>query len=142
MTTMNHPSKTEPLPAFPRAMLALFFAVFPFGVGWALLFYLWLGSFDEFGPPPLFFRMMGSFIGLAFVLFGTVLIYGTLRASGLSSLRGQSVSEARGAAEGAAGSLVYECPRCGAPLASAADVSPSGDAKCHHCGAWFNARSQ
>src|SRR5262249_13456099 len=44
----------------------------------------------------------------------------------------------RGAA--ASSPSVRECPRRGAPLADATDISPSGEAECQHCGAWFNVR--
>jgi DNA-directed RNA polymerase subunit RPC12/RpoP len=126
---------------FPRIMLALFFTVFPLGVGLVLLFYLWFGSFGEFGAPPPFFRAMGSLIGLAFVAFGAMLVYGSLKVRG-SSLMADVARLTHDLPKGVEGQAVYDCPRCGAPLAGSADVSPSGDAKCHHCGSWFNVRAK
>ena len=32
----------------------------------------------------------------------------------------------------------YHCDHCGAALADASDVSPSGDFKCTYCGNWSN----
>jgi len=32
----------------------------------------------------------------------------------------------------------YHCDHCGAALADASDVSPSGDFKCTYCGKWSN----
>jgi hypothetical protein len=136
-------SKPHTASAFPKLMLALFFAIFPFGVGLALLVFLWSGGHDEFGAPPLFFRVMGSLIALAFVGFGATLIYGTLAMRGPASFAARAASLASQAAKGAsAHSLARDCPRCGAPLADAADVSESGDTKCQHCGSWFNVRGK
>ncbi len=43
--------------------------IIPFGIGVTLLCFLWFGE-DGFHSPPLFFKVFGSFIALAFVMFG------------------------------------------------------------------------
>jgi hypothetical protein len=130
--------ETDRPSAAPRIFLALLFTFFPLGVGVALLVHLWLTPLGEFGAPPLFFRVMGSLIALAFVAFGGMLVYGALRLQRPGSLGGGVAALLRRGVEATGGARRYECPRCGAPLAGSADVSPSGDAKCQHCGSWFN----
>ena len=62
----------------PRLM-----GIVPLGIGLTVLGFLWLTPFNEFGSPPLFFRVFGSFIALAFVLTGVGFI------AGPSLVRGQ-----------------------------------------------------
>ncbi|AMV21047.1 hypothetical protein [Planctomyces sp. SH-PL14] len=123
--------------------------IVPLGIGLTVLGFLWLTPFNEFGSPPLFFRVFGSFIALAFVLQGGAMVYGRLpmnaealrkamdlvRQGGPPTEPGTGV----GASQGAAG---YRCPNCGASIAEGADVSPSGDVKCDHCRRWFNIHRQ
>ncbi|HYE17248.1 MAG TPA: hypothetical protein VEA69_02330 [Tepidisphaeraceae bacterium] len=110
------------------------------GIGITVLIFLWAAPFDEWGSPPLFFRVFGSFIALMFVLVG-----GTV---GLTAVRGKPASPMRwlGAKPPVAepGPRVggYSCPHCAAPLGAGADVSPSGDVKCTFCGRWFNVHRQ
>ena len=79
---------------------------------------------------------------VAFVAFGAMLVYGTLKIRGPSSLASAVARLAHDPRQGAEGRAVYDCPRCGAPLGCSADVSPGGDAKCPHCGSWFNVRAK
>ena len=50
--------------------------LFPLGIGLTVLGGLWLAPFGEFHSPPLFFRIFGSIIALAFVTFGAVALSG------------------------------------------------------------------
>lgn len=131
---------------FPRMM-----AIVPFGIGMTVLIGLWGGGM---GNPPLFFRVFGSFIALAFVMTGV----GIFVAAGkigdprrmAESLR--EMTKDLSANQTVAGSAVepaeetkpkvgYDCPNCGAALGTEADVSPSGDVKCGYCERWFNIHS-
>lgn len=129
------------------------FGIIPFGIGVTVLGFLWLTPFDQFGSPPLFFRVFGSFIALGFVMFGVAAFAsgGLIKGQG-EQLRGmmQGLAEsARGGIERPSRSpeestaeaepkVGYDCPSCGAALGTDCDVSPSGDAKCQYCKRWFN----
>ena len=114
------------------------------GIGLTVLIFLWGAPFDEFGSPPLFFRVFGSFIALAFVLVGGGTFLGILLSGNVSGNRPSAMSDSpeEGAADGALsqpeGALQYRCPNCGAPLEGDLEVSPHGDAKCMFCKGWFN----
>jgi hypothetical protein len=114
------------------------------GIGLTVLTFLWGAPSGEFGSPPLFFRVFGSFIALAFVVVGGTTFVAAI--SGGRSLAetptptGKAFSEEPGSENGvnARDSLQYSCPNCGAPLVDKIDVSPHGDAKCTYCHGWFN----
>ena len=118
------------------------------GIGIAVLIFLWSAPFGQFGSPPLFFRVFGSFIALAFVLIGGGQFVMTAFGGGpigqtqqmVDALRDQGVEV--DAAADAPRKAAYACPGCGAPLAAGADVSPHGDVKCSYCGQWFNVHSR
>lgn len=114
---------------------ARLFGIIPLGIGLSVLGLLWLTPFNEFGSPPLFFRIFGSFIALPFLFIG-----GALLAAKRSALKNASfrVGAAPPSLDSAAGSVGYQCAHCGAALDKEADVSPHGDVKCAHCGRWFN----
>ena len=129
-------------------MLKLF-AIVPLGIGLSVIGFLWFTPFDQFGSPPLFFRVFGTFVALPFVFIGVA----GLRASSLSSHE-QLIQRARDMAESlsqadivppsppqATSSAGYVCPSCNAPIGTGDDVSPHGDVKCSHCGRWFNVHS-
>lgn len=107
-------------------------AVFGFvfgGIGLTVIFHLWTES--GFGEPPLFFKLFGSFIALAFVAMGGTLF--------LSAFKGPTAeSGADSAPTPVAPGVGYTCPSCGARLGEDADVSPKGDVKCGYCRKWFN----
>ncbi|MGZ0172849.1 MAG: hypothetical protein ACKVHE_25215 [Planctomycetales bacterium] len=132
---------------FPRMM-----AIVPFGIGMTVLIGLWGGGM---GNPPLFFRVFGSFIALAFVMTG-VGIFTTAGKLGDPRRMAQSLQEMQKElaanqpeadsspaqpADAAAPKVGYDCPNCGAALGKEADVSPSGDVKCGYCERWFNIHS-
>ena len=115
--------------------------LFPLAIGLTVLGGLWLAPFGEFHSPPLFFRVFGSIIALAFVTFGAVALSGKALqpTHKVQELIQQTQREQQGS--GPAGTATvgnYQCPGCAAPLADEADVSPLGDTKCAHCDRWFN----
>jgi len=107
------------------------------------------------GNPPLFFRMFGSFIALAFVMTGIGIFVGAGKLSDPHRLAQslQEITKDIAANQPVAGSakndsateakpqVGYDCPNCGAALGKQADVSPSGDVKCGYCERWFNIHS-
>jgi DNA-directed RNA polymerase subunit RPC12/RpoP len=110
--------------------------IIPLGIGLTVLGFLWLTPFNEFGSPPLFFRIFGSFIALGFVLFGGGMIAVSFRARGVGlPPAGDAGTQTAPPQTGAVG---YQCAHCGAALGENSDVSPHGDVKCAHCGRWFN----
>ena len=136
-------------PPTGRFIGAVFGFVF-FGIGVTVLILLWGAPFGEFKSPPIFFRIFGSFIALAFVAMGGTLCVASITGrGGLGSRRGlrggysSDGATSRPALDAAARSD-YHCPHCGAPLADGANVSPHGDARCSYCkgsgGARFHVR--
>ncbi len=99
------------------------------GIGLTVIGFLWMSrGFEE---PPLFFKLVGSFIALTFVAMGGLLFFSSIGkrplASGAPVVPSHSTSGSG-----------YTCPACGARLGEAADVSPRGDVKCGYCRKWFN----
>lgn len=112
------------------------------GIGLAVLGFMWgfLGgdAFGGFGGPPLFFRIFASLIALPFVAIGGAALIAAITGKAIASTTAgiaQGIATRSSASPAAA---CYECPQCGSPLADRSDVSPHGDAKCGHCGSWFN----
>lgn len=101
-------------------------------IGLSVIVFLWSAPFDEFGSPPLFFRVFGSLIGGVFVLVG---FSGAVL--GPQMRRGRTRGRGAGSSAGSKGGG-YTCPNCGAGLGKGADVSPSGDVRCSFCERWFN----
>ena len=123
-----------------RFIGAVFGLIF-LGIGLTVIGFLWSAPFGEFGSPPLFFRIMGSFIALAFVTMGGATAYAAItgklqKQHSLShDARPQNGGLERSPAPVKDG---YSCDNCGATLDSSAEVSPHGDVKCDHCDRWFN----
>jgi hypothetical protein len=122
-----------PVPQLPPAGPARFLgAVFGFvfgGIGLTVIIALWsVRGFDE---PPLFFKLFGSFIAIAFIAAGATVFVGAFKGQLPPS---GAISPEQPAAPGAG----YDCPACGARLGEGADVSPKGDVKCGYCRKWFN----
>jgi hypothetical protein len=131
------PANAPPAARFIGGVFGFVFA----GIGLTVLAFLWGSSFDEFGSPPLFFRVFGSFIAVAFVAVGGGTLYSMLRGGRVAPgapLEPDAI-QANAPVASAGG---YQCPNCGAPLGAGADVSPSGDAKCSFCKSWFNIHRQ
>lgn len=142
---MNDDSQNPNLNGGIGRLVGTVFGLIFLGIGLTVIGFLWGAPFGQFGSPPLFFRIVGSFIALAFVTMGGATAYGaftgkvpnaatsrlgaTQRENAAASTRPSADSSSR---EG------YSCDRCGAPLTSSADVSPHGDVKCTHCDGWFN----
>jgi hypothetical protein len=124
------------------------FGIAFFGIGLTVLGFLWLTPFDQFGSPPIFFRIFGSFIAMVFVAVGGATAYGAIFAKSsplmpsIDDLRTKLAQAASTAQRSAPDSPIggYVCPHCGAPLQARTEVSPSGDVKCPFCSAWFNVR--
>lgn len=130
-------------------------AIVPFGIGMTVLIFLWSAPFGAFHSPPLFFRVFGSFIALAFVMTGIGIFVGAGKI-GDPRRMAQSLQEMSKGFQGnhppadstttpsddaPATKVGYDCPNCGAALGREADVSPSGDVKCGYCERWFNIHS-
>ena len=106
------------------------------GIGVAVIIFLWSAPFGAFGSPPLFFRIFGSLIAVAFVAMG-----GTVAVAAIKGVRPNLPLAGRFRQAGrqhASGQSKFACPRCSAPLSDQVDVSPHGDVKCTHCESWFN----
>ena len=96
-----------------------------------------------FGSPPPLFRLMATLIGIAFVAAGGGAVCKILQGLCGDTPEMPSTPEASAESEGKPATtpppdVRYVCPRCGAPLADKADVSPHGDVKCGYCTTWFN----
>src|SRR4051794_1923454 len=135
------PSRRISLPEPPgpfRFVGAVFGFVFG-GIGVCFLFLMWGGDSDFV---PVAARIFGSLIAMAFVAFGGVMIFTSIKGSSMASIELPDIADAPrdGAAPPTVASSVagYVCPRCGAALGAKADVSPMGDVKCPFCGQWFN----
>lgn len=124
-------SAHAPLPQGPPRFLGMLFGFVFAGIGVTVLGFLW--SLDGFGAPPLFFKIFGSFIALAFVGVGGGLFYSAFKnkprdASAFSSANAGSMALGKN----------YSCPSCGSRLGAQSEVSPKGDVKCSYCAKWFN----
>ncbi len=99
-------------------------------VGITVIVFLWSQPFGQFGSPPLFFRIVGSFIGIIFVAVGFGgAFFGASQAKLMDRLR--SIRPGGNPQwRGHKGASSYICPGCSAPLKEGADVSQSGDVKC------------
>ena len=124
------------------------FGVFGFafaGIGITILGFLWLTPFDQFGSPPLFFRIVGSFIALVFVAMGrttfvAAILGKRLQPSGadFDQFNATKMEDAANAPAAPLSPFNYCCSNCGAKLGKESDVSPLGDVKCTFCNQWFN----
>ncbi len=113
---------------FVGAVFGLAFA----GIGLSIIGFLWTAR--GFGAPPLFFKMVGSFIALVFVAVGGTAFVSALKGrSPESAARNVQPLQPPDSLGGG-----YVCPGCGARLGEDADVSPKGDVKCGYCRKWFN----
>ena len=108
--------------------MLLFISIFGFA-GIAMLVFLW-GAGDGFDSPPLFFRVFGSLIAMAFILMGFGMPISLLRmGKSIGKLLDETMPKPPPSQPG--------CPNCGANLGTA-EVSPSGDVKCSYSKGWFN----
>ena len=130
----------DPMGKFIGGAMGLIFA----GIGVTVLVFLWGMPFGEFGSPPVFFRIFGSFIALAFVVIGgsmpLAVFVGT---SAVNKFMNNTIDQNESLDEEITGNIQtsYTCQRCGAPLGNDAEVSPHGDVKCAYCSVWFNIHS-
>jgi hypothetical protein len=124
---MNAPKL--PTPRLPLFAL-IFMSMFGF-IGVAVLIFVWSGRGDF---PPLIFRLVASFIAIAFMAMG----FGAPISAILHRTRNTESQAAIATAEpGEPPRKGYKCPNCGAGLGTQ-EVSPSGDVKCTYCHKWWN----
>ncbi len=116
----------------PPIFILFFFSIFGF-IGLTVIISLWTA--DGFGAPPTFFKIFGSFIGLAFMAMGFGMPISALMNKGKLSVPTEAVSNSSQQKRPAPGT--YDCPNCGANVGEA-EVSPSGDLKCSYCNEWWN----
>jgi hypothetical protein len=130
----------DPIGKFIGGGVGLIFA----GVGLTVLVFLWTSS--GFGAPPLFFRVFGSFIALAFVLIGGGSFLAAVGGKQIFTPPNDLAAGDEGSSEPApsapADPLKLSCPRCGATVSDGAEVSPHGDVKCSYCQSWFNVHAK
>ena len=122
-----------------RILMGVFGMVFA-GAGLCMLGLIWGGDSDDV---PIYGKLFGSLICVAFLAFGGFAVFGAFvggRKGMMSPLSEAIQARMKEGAAAAAGS--YVCPSCGAALGEKADVSPMGDVKCTHCGRWFNVHKQ
>ena len=119
-------TKTSPAGAFiVDFALGAFFC----SLGVTMLKTPWIGI-------PWLFRFWGGLIAFACLAVGLIMVFGSMVRQ---ILRNRDARDARAqTAVDAPVNSGYACPNCGAPLASAADVSPLGDVRCGYCQQWFN----
>lgn len=142
----SSPDNMPQVPTPPGAkFMGLIFGVVFGGIGLTvLIFMIFAGS--GFGSPPLFFRIVASFIALAFIGVGGTTVYGMIRAlknkGNTFEFPPNETHTTRSGSPQAppspGGPKQYSCPSCGAPLGADLEVSPHGDAKCSFCSRWFN----
>lgn len=136
----QHPLR--PALAAGRFIGAMFGLVF-FGIGLTVIGVMWFAS-DGFGSPPVFFKLIASFIALGFVAMGGTLAASAIFGGGMLARHGEAIGQAMREAKSCQPSMSpttpagYGCPHCGAALAEKAEVSPMGDTRCAFCGQWFN----
>ena len=132
------PAPNEQAPLAFRVFFGMFSGLFG-AIGLTVLGFLWGAPWNEFGSPPLFFRIFGSFVALGFVMFSAFGIYSAVTAQvkprGFRSRQTPSLDSSTDASDDS-----YGCPSCGAGLSAGDEISPSGDVKCSHCNNWFNVR--
>ncbi|MBL4885595.1 MAG: hypothetical protein JKY95_13815 [Planctomycetaceae bacterium] len=116
------------------------------GIGLSLFAFMWLTPFNQFGSPPLFFRVFASLIAIPFMAIGFTGLYSAITGTGAMTkhhlLHGQIMRAAmKNMKDQTAGKpgppTQLACPSCGAPRSSE-EASPSGDVKCAHCQRWYN----
>jgi len=121
---MNAPK--PPLPR-PPIFVLVFMSMFGF-IGLTLLIFVWSQAGDF---PPLIFKLVASFIAIAFMAMGFGAPITMLKARGDWSSTSAPEVPTEPPVKG------YRCPACGAGLGQQ-EVSPSGDVKCSHCQQWWN----
>lgn len=108
--------------------MLVFMSMFGF-IGLAMLLFVWTQTDRDF--PPLIFKLVASFIAIAFMAMGFGAPISALKrrlmADGASTAEPPAPPPTRG----------YQCPHCGAGLGQQ-EVSPSGDVKCSYCQKWWN----
>jgi len=128
------------VPTAIRVLFGTFGLIFA-GIGVTVIANLWFGEMGEGAPT--FFKIVGSFISLAFIAMGGTFAFSALFGGGILAKEQQDLAATAKFTQEmehpsvAAGPGNYVCPACGGKL-TRADVSPLGDVKCEFCGSWFN----
>jgi hypothetical protein len=139
---MEEPRKQVQEATTAGAIVGVVTGIAFFGIGLAVLSFMWGGG-GGFHDRPMFFKIVASLIALPFVAIGATIAVGSFKAMTGGGGIANTISRLKDGASdenspNKSGRAAYVCPRCGAPLAENADVSPHGDTKCAHCGGWFN----
>jgi hypothetical protein len=131
---------------FPESIGKYIGGLIVIGVGITALIFLWGTPFNEFGSPPIFFRIFISFIALNFILVGGRTFLSRIFGGKIFGNRFPATPKNSEEEEGASDlkpnhsetSLNYTCPQCSAPLSNGVEVSPHGDVRCSFCNSWYN----
>jgi hypothetical protein len=115
------------LPIFFRFIFGIFGVI-----GLTIIISMWSAPFNEFGSPPLFFRIFASLIGLAFIAFGFGVAF-----SKSGNHPGATLSKFSQTLRQTGSPKKYKCPHCSGGIENQ-EVSTSGDVKCEYCGKWYN----
>jgi hypothetical protein len=108
--------------------MLVFMSMFGF-IGLAVLVFVWSETDRDF--PPLIFKLVASFIAIAFMAMGFGVPISALKQRTLGANARGTEPPTPPPAQG------YQCPHCGAGLGQQ-EVSPSGDVKCSYCQKWWN----
>ena len=135
---MPAPIQLPNMPTGPGRFIGGVFGFVFGGIGLTVLGFLW--GERGFGEPPLFFKLFGSFIAIAFVAFGGASLAAAIK--GPASLPGNTDTGTQSHDATSDIGPGYKCPACGARLSEGTDVSPKGDVKCGYCKQWFNIHEQ
>lgn len=128
--------RTQPV-ATAAKVFGTLIGIVPLGIGLTVLIFLWATPSDEFGAPPLVFRIFGSFIALGFIGIGGLMAFSGIFAGKVIATAKPAIDVTKIVDAPPVGTGKYVCPHCAATLQKA-EVSPLGDVKCPFCGSWFN----
>ncbi|WP_437188138.1 hypothetical protein SH668x_001568 [Planctomicrobium sp. SH668] len=107
------------------------FIVAVLGLSTTLIVFIWSGVF---GPVHVFFKIVGTWIGICAISVTVGMIANSMRIVSQSPASSQPAMPHGGQSQ----SPRYHCEHCSAKLDKESTVSPLGDIQCTYCGKWFN----